>query len=611
VQPLRTRAPLDPWEKAFLGPSMEHREGYAMVRFAPVVCFVAACLGLCTGGHAADWPQFHFSAERTGFAPSETTLDSTNVSQLGVSWRTTISQAPVSPPVVAGGKVFVGSNDSKVYALDASTGAILWSGSTGASIPFSPAVADGRVYVGSDDASVYAFPVECSTPCAPLWTRQTQGRISAAPAVSNGVVFVGAGQGASGELWALDGSSGNVLWRADQSSSPYGLAVAGDVLFVGGSGLFAYPTACSSPCAPLWAGANGGDSMPAVDGGVVYVDKGYVNNGFNAYPVSCTDPCSPLWIGLTDSGTRVTVPAIANGLIYRSDFFGSLSAYPAACATYCPPNWTLPMPFMVSSAAVANGVVYVGSSDGNLQALDAVTGQNLATVSVGDPVTSPAIANGAVYLSSYRGALSTDVGKVVALVLNPVDRTAPTLHVPADVTQVAPDQSGAVVSYTVTADDNVDPDPVVTCLPASGQLFPIGTTTVGCSASDDSGNSTNATFTVIVLEPWDFTITLSRKGGLDKKANVATVEGTVSCNRPGSIYSIYGQLEQRRGRPTFVGNFYTSLACDGEPRAWSATVYPGFGELTSGSASVTLSAYGCEQTCDFANVAGDVLLNPR
>jgi outer membrane protein assembly factor BamB len=49
-----------------------------------------------------------------------------------VSWRTTISQAPVSPPVVAAGKVFVGSNDGRVYALDASTGAIQWSGSTGA-----------------------------------------------------------------------------------------------------------------------------------------------------------------------------------------------------------------------------------------------------------------------------------------------------------------------------------------------------------------------------------------------------------------------------------------------------------------------------------------------
>ncbi len=581
-----------------------------MLRSAPLVCLVTVGLGLGAASDAADWPQFHFSAQRSGFNPSETALDSTNVSELGVSWRTTISQAPVSPPVVAGGKVFVGSNDSKVYALDATTGAILWSGSTSASIPFSPAVADGRVYVGSDDTFVYAFPVDCSTPCTPLWSRQTQGRISTAPAVSNGVVFVGAGQGASGELWALDGSNGNVLWRADLSSSPYGLAIAGDVLFVGGSGFLAYPTTCTTPCSPLWYGANGGDSMPAVDGGLVYVDKGYVNNGFNAYPVSCTDPCSPLWVGATDSGTRVTAPAIANGLVYRSDFWGSLSAYAVGCAGFCLPSWTLPMPFMVSSPAVANGVVYVGSSDGNLQALDAVTGHGLATVNLGEPLTSPAIANGSVYVSSYRGAYSTDVGRVVALVLNPVDGTAPTLHV-TNVTRVAPDQSGAFVSYTVTADDNVDPDPVVTCVPASDQVFPIGTTTVACTATDDSGNAANATFSVLVLEPWDFTLTLSPKGGLDKKANVATVRGTVSCNRPGEIYYISGQLEQRRGRPTFVGSFYTSLACDRALKDWSATVYPAFGELTPGSASVTLSAYGCEQTCDSASVTGGVVLSPQ
>jgi outer membrane protein assembly factor BamB len=44
-----------------------------------------------------------------------------------------------------------------VYALEASTGALLWSYATGGMVESSPAVANGVVYVGSDDGNVYAF----------------------------------------------------------------------------------------------------------------------------------------------------------------------------------------------------------------------------------------------------------------------------------------------------------------------------------------------------------------------------------------------------------------------------------------------------------------------
>jgi outer membrane protein assembly factor BamB len=56
--------------------------------------------------------------------------------------------SPYSSPAVANGVVYVGGADSKLYALDALTGAILFSGPTGgSSYPLSPAIADGVVYV--------------------------------------------------------------------------------------------------------------------------------------------------------------------------------------------------------------------------------------------------------------------------------------------------------------------------------------------------------------------------------------------------------------------------------------------------------------------------------
>jgi eukaryotic-like serine/threonine-protein kinase len=65
-------------------------------------------------------------------------------------------------PAVANGVVYVGSYDNNVYALDASTGAKLWSYTTGYSVYSSRAVADGVVYVGSENGKVYAFGLKCT-----------------------------------------------------------------------------------------------------------------------------------------------------------------------------------------------------------------------------------------------------------------------------------------------------------------------------------------------------------------------------------------------------------------------------------------------------------------
>jgi hypothetical protein len=78
------------------------------------------------------------------------------------------------------------------------------------------------------------------------------------------------------------------------------------------------------------------------------------------------------------------------------------------------------------------------------------------------------------------------------------DTTGPVLALPADMSVDASDASGAAVAYTATAADAVDPAPVVVCDPASGAAFPMGTTTVSCTASDASGNQSQGSFDVTV-----------------------------------------------------------------------------------------------------------------
>jgi hypothetical protein len=78
------------------------------------------------------------------------------------------------------------------------------------------------------------------------------------------------------------------------------------------------------------------------------------------------------------------------------------------------------------------------------------------------------------------------------------DTTPPVLTVPGPIVVNAKSPAGRVVNFTATATDNVDPTPTVVCVPPSGSTFPIGTTTVTCTATDDSGNSTSASFTIHV-----------------------------------------------------------------------------------------------------------------
>jgi Tol biopolymer transport system component len=78
------------------------------------------------------------------------------------------------------------------------------------------------------------------------------------------------------------------------------------------------------------------------------------------------------------------------------------------------------------------------------------------------------------------------------------DTVAPTLTLPPNVAVDATGPSGATVAYTVTASDNVDSAPSVSCAPASLSVFAIGDTTVACTAKDATGNTATGRFTVHV-----------------------------------------------------------------------------------------------------------------
>jgi hypothetical protein len=80
------------------------------------------------------------------------------------------------------------------------------------------------------------------------------------------------------------------------------------------------------------------------------------------------------------------------------------------------------------------------------------------------------------------------------------DVVPPVLELPNDMTVEATSPTGAAVTYPASATDQVDPTVPVTCTPTSGSSFPLGTTTVDCTATDDAGNTATGSFKITVQD---------------------------------------------------------------------------------------------------------------
>lgn len=84
-----------------------------------------------------------------------------------------------------------------------------------------------------------------------------------------------------------------------------------------------------------------------------------------------------------------------------------------------------------------------------------------------------------------------------------VDRTAPAIQRATDIFVVGNNSKGRVVNFsTPVASDTVSASVPVTCSPQHGSRFPLGTTAVTCSATDQAGNRSQTSFTVTVRYAW-------------------------------------------------------------------------------------------------------------
>jgi outer membrane protein assembly factor BamB len=273
----------------------------------------------------------------------------------------------LSSPVVAEKAVVFGSGDGHLYALEAATGMLRWKFAAGDVIHASPAYADGRVYVGSWDSILYAVDL---TKGSELWRFKAgedpyihnQVGFQSSPAVAGGTVYVGC---RDSKLYALDAKTGRQKWQVDNQGS----WVVGSPAVVRGK--VVYATSDSSLFHVV--DAETGKSLvkedvrafvfasPTVAGDVVYL--GITNGSLEAREL---ETGHLLWSFATEASRRNP------GWVLTSErrFNQPLLFYsPWREVPLLGQDRQLSVGSFVSTPLVAGGLVFVGSTDGNVYAL--------------------------------------------------------------------------------------------------------------------------------------------------------------------------------------------------------------------------------------------------
>lgn len=296
---------------------------------------------------APDWPFAGQDVGNSHHAPSETTIGPGNASRLAPAWTATTAGNVSATPTESAGIVYFPDFGGLLWAVDATTGAPVWShavadytGVTGDSSRTSPAVSGSEIVLG--DGSNYgattsgAFIIAADrTTGARLWVTQVDAHpaaiITSSPVVSGGVVYVGVSSKEEtlaaapvypcctfrGSVVALDAATGRILWQTHtvpdnggrtggySGGAVWGSTPAVDatdgLVFVGTGNDYTVPDGvCTTPgetgCAPPSA-ADHADSILALDAATGAIRWATSTTSGDAWSLACGVPstldCGP------------------------------------------------------------------------------------------------------------------------------------------------------------------------------------------------------------------------------------------------------------------------------------------------------------------------------
>jgi eukaryotic-like serine/threonine-protein kinase len=348
-----------------------------------------------------------------------------------VKWKFHTKGMVFSSAAVAGGVVYVGSNDRNLYAIDLSSGTQKWKFATKGRITSSPAVADGVVYFVSYDSSLYAVSAADGTL---KWKFQTGGErryagthlhgsqpaaetmpdpfdfYLSSPVVWNGAVFFGSGDS---NVYSLNTASGKLNWKFKTGdvvhASP---AITGGTLFIGSWDSYFYALDAATG-KEEWRFKTGEDpeihnqvgiqSSAAVVDGIVYF--GCRDSNFYALDAKTGQK---KWAFSNQGSWVISSPAVVDGVVYfatsDSGLFHALDAKTGA------PVFSLKFQGwpMFSSPAIAGNMIYIGSHSGRLFAIDRIAKKQSWTFQTEESIRSGPTYTKADGTPKYAAAFSSD-----------------------------------------------------------------------------------------------------------------------------------------------------------------------------------------------------------
>jgi eukaryotic-like serine/threonine-protein kinase len=145
-------------------------------------------------------------------------------------WMVNTSGAVHSTPTVSSTTVFIGCDDSYLYALNVINGSLLWKFKTGASIfQASPALSNNMVFIGSGDSVVYALSADTGEL---LWSRSVIGNLQMSSPVIGGDGSLYLTTYSSRLLLSINSMTGNIYWSNSLNGDASSLAIGADGRYI-------------------------------------------------------------------------------------------------------------------------------------------------------------------------------------------------------------------------------------------------------------------------------------------------------------------------------------------------------------------------------------------
>ncbi|HLX63520.1 MAG TPA: PQQ-binding-like beta-propeller repeat protein [Planctomycetota bacterium] len=348
-------------------------------------------------GPVQDFPVFHGDAALTGY------VDADLPDKPDVLWHRKISEGlPIkSSPVVGGGRVYVGSYDDNLYALNFKDGSVAWKGETGGSIDGSPCYAEGKVFVGSGDHFVYAFDAKDGKL---LWKFETGDGIKGGTNYVDGKIIVGS---YDNKLYCFDAKAAKVEkpeWSFETSNKINGTpAIANGKTVFGGCDAMLHVLSIKDG-SELNKGIDAGAvvaASPALDSAMAFV--GTHEGEFIAADL---DKGSILWTFKSPKEMAFdSSPALSKDFAVVGCDDKLLHCLHRANGNEA---WNFPAKGKISSSPViAKDRIIVGDEKGRVYILDLKDGAEIWNYELGAPIdTSPAIANNVFIFGADDGSVT-------------------------------------------------------------------------------------------------------------------------------------------------------------------------------------------------------------